>query len=65
MDAVACADDRATFWATGFLLADKISVVDVPVPVAMGGKASPHSLSATLAWFTPISPGARAIVQSD
>jgi hypothetical protein len=56
-DAVACADDRAVFWATGLLQPNKIATVFVPVPVAIGGKALPHALSATLAWFTPTSPG--------
>ena len=59
-DAVACAADRATFWATGLLERDKVSVVDVPVPIAMGGQARPHYLSTTLAWFTPTSPGRKS-----
>jgi Subtilase family len=59
-DAVACADDRATFWATGLLQSDKIATVSVPVPAAMGGQARPHSVSATLAWFTPTSPGRKS-----
>lgn len=59
-EAVACADDRATFWATGSLEPNKVSVVHVPVPTAMGGKAQPHWLSATLAWFTPTSPGRKS-----
>lgn len=59
-DAVACAADRATFWATGLLEPSKIAVVPVPVPVAIGGQARLHSLSATLAWFTPISPGRKS-----
>lgn len=59
-DAVACAADRATFWATGALEGDKVATVDIPVPVTMGGKAQPHSLSATLAWFSPTSPGRRS-----
>jgi Subtilase family len=59
-DAVACADDRATFWATGLLHSDKIAKVSVPVPAAMGGQARPHSVSATLAWFTPTSPGRKS-----
>lgn len=58
--AVACAGDRATFWATGALHADKIVTVPVPVPISMAGQARPHSLSATLAWFTPTSPGRRS-----
>lgn len=59
-DAVACAADRATFWATGLLARDKVSVINVPVPIAMGGQARPHSLSTTLAWFTPTSPGRKS-----
>jgi hypothetical protein len=56
-DAVACAADRATFRATGVLEPNKISTVSIPVPQAMGGQARSHSISATLAWFTPTSPG--------
>jgi hypothetical protein len=56
-DAVACASDRATFWAGGMLQADMVATISMPVPVAMSGKARPHAMSATLAWFTPTSPG--------
>lgn len=56
-DAVACAADRATFWAVGTLRPDKIVPIVLPIPVAMRGQARPHSLSATVAWFTPVSPG--------
>lgn len=56
-DAVACAEDRATFWATGELHRDRVAAVSVPVPDVMNGEARPHSLSATLAWFTPVAPG--------
>lgn len=59
-DAVACADDRATFWATGELPPNKISVVAIPVPMAMSGQALPHWVSATLAWFTPTMPGRKS-----
>lgn len=59
-DAVACAADRATFFATGLLGVDRIVTIDVPVPVAIGGKARPHSLSATVAWFSPVSPGRKS-----
>ncbi|MFO1087907.1 MAG: S8 family serine peptidase [Reyranellaceae bacterium] len=59
-DAVACAEDRATFWAAGFLEPNKASIVNVPVPAAIGGQARPHSLSATLAWFTPIASGRKS-----
>jgi hypothetical protein len=59
-DAIACAADRATFWATGVLARDKSCNVDVPIPAAIGGKARPHFVSATLAWFTPTSPGRKS-----
>jgi hypothetical protein len=59
-DAVACTDDRATFWAIGELLPNKIAVVNVPVPIAMHGQARPHALAATVAWFTPTAPGRKS-----
>ena len=59
-ESVACASDRATFWATGSLEPDKRVVIEVPVPVAINGLARPHGLSATLAWFTPTSPGRKS-----
>jgi len=59
-DAIACADDRATFWATGSLQPNKIAKIDVPVPALMSGQARPHALSATLAWFTPTAVGRKS-----
>jgi hypothetical protein len=59
-DAVACAADRATFFATGTLQRDCTTTIAVPVPVAFGGQARPHKLAATLAWFTPVSPGRKS-----
>lgn len=59
-DAIACAADRATFWATGMLERNKIATVFVPVPTVISGQALPHALSATLAWFTPVSPGRKS-----
>jgi len=59
-DAVACAKDRATFFATGTLQRDGTATIVVPVPTVIGGKARPHMLSATLAWFTPVSPGRKS-----
>ena len=59
-DAVACAADRATFFAVGSLHRDRSVTIAVPVPLAIGGKAQPHSLWATLAWFTPVSPGRKS-----
>lgn len=59
-DAVACADDRATFFATGQLSANRIVTINVPVPLTIGGKARPHSLSATVAWFSPVASGRKS-----
>lgn len=59
-DAVACAADRATFFAVGSLHRDRSVTIAVPVPLSIGGKSQPHSLSATLAWFTPVSPGRKS-----
>lgn len=59
-DAIACADDRATFWAVGQLAPERVATIKIPVPAVMGGQARPHSLSATLAWFTPVAPGRKS-----
>lgn len=59
-DAVACAGDRATFWTTGLLGREQATTIQVPIPVAMNGKAQPHSIVATMAWFTPVSPGRKS-----
>jgi hypothetical protein len=55
-----CADDRATLWALGTLNADQGKRFSVPWPATMSGKAQPHGLFATLAWFSPPRPGAVA-----
>jgi hypothetical protein len=59
-NAVACAEDRATFWASGEIGRDKLVSVDVPIPFCINGLAQPHSLTATLAWLTPVLPGRRS-----
>jgi Subtilase family len=56
-DAPACAADRATFWAVGRLGLEELKEIAVPLPVCISGQARPHSVSATVAWFTPTSPG--------
>lgn len=59
-DAVACAADRATFWCVGSLGRERSVDLLVPIPAAIGGQARSHSLSATLAWFTPVIPGRKS-----
>lgn len=56
-NAIYCASDRATFWATGTLGAEKRRSIAVPLPACMGGQALPHSICGTLAWFTPVLSG--------
>jgi hypothetical protein len=58
--AVACAADRATFWATGDLGRDQGVSVAVPIPTCANAQAQPHALLATLSWLTPTSPGRQA-----
>ena len=55
-----CADDRATLWAVGTLVADQGRRFQIPWPAVMTAKAQSHGLSATLAWFSPPRPGAVA-----
>jgi hypothetical protein len=57
---VNCANDRATLWAVGTLNSDQGKRFRIPWPAAMSGKAQPHGLSATLAWFTLPKPSAVA-----
>jgi hypothetical protein len=56
-DAIACAADRATMWATGELGPLGSIAFDVPVPAVFGSNADPREVRATLAWFAPTRPG--------
>jgi hypothetical protein len=56
-DAIACASDRATMWATGELGPEGSFTYDVPVPQLVAQNANHRTVRATLAWFTPIRPG--------
>lgn len=57
---ISCAQDRATIWAVDVIAADQGKRFRIPWPAVMSGKAQPHGLHATLAWFTPPRPGAVA-----
>src|SRR3546814_2660161 len=57
--AVACADDRATFWAVGEVKENEVVHVPIPIPAVISGKAQPHLIAATVAWFTPTRPDSR------
>jgi Subtilase family len=56
-DAVTCAGDRATMWATGTLAPESSVTFDVPLPAAIAASATRREVRATLAWFTPVRPG--------
>lgn len=56
-DAVACAGDRATMWATGTLGREGSLTYDMPLPDVLASSDAPREVRATLAWFTPIRPG--------
>lgn len=56
-DAVACADDRATLWATGSLGPEDSISFDVPVPATLGALPNHREMRATLAWMAPVRPG--------
>lgn len=55
-----CGEDKATLWAVGSLLSDQGKSFSIPWPAAMSGKAQPHAVTATLAWFSPVRAGAVA-----
>lgn len=56
-DAVACADDRATLWATGNLGPEAAITFDLPVPALLGAQADYREVRVTLAWLAPVRPG--------
>ena len=56
-DAVACASDRATFWAVSEIGPDQSVSVSVPIPVSLANKPQYHSITTTIAWITPTNNG--------
>ena len=59
-ETVACLQSRATLWGTGFVAADDARIFAVPLPPCLSGHAGVRSLSVTVTWFTPVTPGRRA-----
>lgn len=55
--AIACSEDRATFWASGILSREQAVTIQVPIPICINGQAKPHALQATLAWLSPVLAG--------
>lgn len=59
-DAVSCAGDRATLWASGRLGPQQAVEFSVPVPDDFSRSADTRSVKATLAWLSPTRPGHQA-----
>jgi hypothetical protein len=59
-EALACAYNRATLWGSGELAEDQAQVFDLPIPTAILANRDMRSITATLAWFSPVVPGRRA-----
>jgi len=53
-----CATDRATLWAVDTLAKEEAKIFSIPLPQVMSGRAQPHDMAATLAWFAPPRVGA-------
>tara|TARA_R110002110_G_scaffold44362_1_gene136735 strand:+ start:5020 stop:7443 length:2424 start_codon:yes stop_codon:yes gene_type:complete len=56
-DAIMCAEDRATMWATGTLASESSLTYDILLPAALTANADLREIRASLAWFSPIRPG--------
>ncbi len=59
-DVLYCTKTRATAWAVGSIPKTTAAIVNLPLPASLSGVAVPKSISATVAWFSPISPGRRS-----
>ncbi len=59
-ETIGCLDSRATLWGTGFLAADDARAFKLPLPACLSDHPGLRSLSVTVTWFTPVTPGRRA-----
>lgn len=59
-EAVACLQNRATLWGYGALGEDEARIFKLPLPVEIFGNRDVRRVTATVSWFSPISPGRRA-----
>jgi hypothetical protein len=56
-NAIACAADRATMWATGAIGPEDSMTFDVAIPPVFASNANLREVRATLAWLAPTRPG--------
>ena len=59
-ETICCLEQRATLWGTGFVAADDARLFKLPLPECLSGHPGLRSLSVTVTWFTPVTPGRRA-----
>ena len=59
-ETIGCLEQRATLWGTGFVAADDARLFKLPLPECLSGHPGLRSLSVTVTWFTPVTPGRRA-----
>ena len=59
-ESIACLSNRATLWGTGSMAADDARVFKFPLPICLSEHTGVRSLSVTVTWFTPVTPGRRA-----
>lgn len=57
---LACIGSRATLWGHGVLGEDDGLIFDLPLPVEIFGNRVIRTVTATVAWLSPIVPGRRA-----
>jgi len=59
-ETVACLGTRATLWGVGSIGADDVRAFQVPLPECLSAFRGLRRVSATVTWFTPVTPGRRA-----
>ena len=57
LEALECAENRATLIGFGELSSEQAYEYRVPLPECLERVTDPRSLTVTLAWFTPVRPG--------
>lgn len=59
-EATACLTSRASLWGYGVLGENDGLTFDLPIPQEMFGNNSARTVTATVAWMSPVEPGRRA-----
>jgi hypothetical protein len=59
-ESIACVNSRATLWGYGIVGENDGLIFDLPIPPELFGNRTIRTITATLAWFSPIVPGRRA-----